>query len=254
MVMVSLKALAGSLTPRDTRSIMSLYISNRLVRFFLKDELIMRVDPIKIHHRTNSSRPENRRVKQKLMRLESGNAFVKTVRRQALRATNALESFVIDPAYYHGPIPIEQHINYKKIRNVIEHRENYKESQWYLGLANSLEEQGHAKHKNIVMHSKDDIDHFMQSYVLTLLDSLEKDGFDFRKGGGIGRALIGEDGSIHKSSSGRHRFFAARELGIRPFPVRISGVHEAWYRSQIGSGFNLRKLKAALADIQAKHA
>jgi len=123
-----------------------------------------------------------------------------------------------------------------------------------LGSCKHLEKQGHTKHKKILMRSKDDIDHFMQSYVLNLLDSLEKDGFDFKQGGGIGRALIGKDGSIHKSSSGRHRFFAARELGIEPIPLRISGVHEEWYRSHIGSSFNRKKLKAALSDIQTKYA
>lgn len=233
---------------------MSLYISNRLVRFFLKDALIIWVDPRKIHHHATSSRRENRRGKQKFLGLRSKNPLVKIVRRQALRAANAFESFVIDPAYYQEPTPIEQHINYKKIKNIIEHRENYKDSEWYSALANSLEEQGHTKHKKILMRSKDDIDHFMESYVLNLLDSLEKDGFDFEQGGGIGRALIGTDGSIHKSSSGRHRFFAARELGIEPIPLRISGVHEAWYRSHIGSSFNRKKLKAALSDIQTKYA
>lgn len=220
----------------------------------MKDALIIWVDPRKVHHHATSSRRENRRTKQKFLRLRLENPFVKTVRRQVLRAANAFESFVIDPDYYQGPTPIEQHVNYKKIKNIIEHRENYKDSEWYSNLANSLEEQGHAKHKKIHMRSKDDIDHFMQSYVLNLLDSLEKDGFDFEQGGGIGRALIGTDGSIHKSSSGRHRFFAARELGIEPIPLRISGVHEAWYRSHIGNSFNRNKLKAALSDIQTKYA
>lgn len=186
---------------------MSLYISNRLVRFFLKDALIIWVDPRKIHHHATSSRRDNRRVKQEFQTLGSKNTSIKIVRRLTQRAANAIESFVIDPACYQKPTPIELHRNYLKIKNIIEHRENYTDSEWYSDLANSLEEQGHAKHKKIIMRSKDDIDHFMQSYVLALLDSLERDGFDFQQGGGIGRALIGKEGSIHKSSSGRHRFF-----------------------------------------------
>lgn len=220
----------------------------------MKDALIIWVDPRKIHHHATSSRRDNRRVKQEFQTLGSKNTSIKIVRRLTQRAANAIESFVIDPACYQKPTPIELHRNYLKIKNIIEHRENYTDSEWYSDLANSLEEQGHAKHKKIIMRSKDDIDHFMQSYVLALLDSLERDGFDFQQGGGIGRALIGKEGSIHKSSSGRHRFFAARVLGVEPIPLRISGVHDAWYRSNVGRSFNRKKLEAALSDIQAKHA
>ncbi|MEH6725025.1 MAG: hypothetical protein V7703_02625 [Hyphomicrobiales bacterium] len=139
------------------------------------------------------------------------------------------------------------------MKNIIAHRDDYKQSQWYSDLLSDLTERGFAKHKKIVMASKSDIDHFMESYVLSLIDSLERDGFDFTKGGGIGRALISEDGSIHKSSSGRHRFYVARVLGINPIPVRIAGVHEDWYRKHVGRGFRPNKLRAALSEVQANH-
>lgn len=232
---------------------MSLYISNRLVRVFLNNGLILRIDPRKIHYHVGTSRPGNLRVKQKLLRLKSKNTFTKFAQRQTLRLTNAFESFVVDDANYQDITEFKQHRTYNRIKSIIEHRDNYKDSAWYLDLLRELHECGSAKHKKIVMRSESEIDHFMQSYVLQLLESLERDGFDPRKGGGVGRALIGKDGSIHKSSSGRHRFYAARELGIKPIPLRISGVHEEWYRRIVGSNFDPRKLKAALSDVQRKH-
>lgn len=233
---------------------MSLYISNRLVRIFLNDALTLWINPEKIQFYVGSSRPKMSTIEQTYTKPRSKNALAKLARRQTRRVTNAFESFVLQPDYYQETTPIEEHRNYRKISDIIDHRDNYQESEWYLDLLQSLKENGFAKHKSIMMRSENDIDRFMRSYVLSLLDSLEKDGFDLKKGGGIGRALIGKDGSIHKSGSGRHRLFAARELGIGPIPVRISGVHEEWYRDHVGSRFNRRKLKMALSDVQENHA
>lgn len=221
---------------------------------FLKDALTLWVDPAKTHYRIGGSRPESQRVKKNFSQRLSNNYFSNVALHQTLRVTNALESLVIDPAYYQVPSKIEHHKKYIRVRNMIKHRDDYRGSEWYSDLVSDLNEHGFAKHKKILMPSISDIDNFMESYVLSLFDSLERDGFDFTKSGGIGRVLIGADGSIHKSASGNHRFYAARELGLSPIPVRIAGVHEDWYRKHIGDGFSPRKLKMALSEIQAKHA
>lgn len=233
---------------------MSLYVSNRLVRMCLKDSLVLWIDPGKIHCHVGSSRPENRRMKQRIAQLGLYEPLAKIARRQSLRISNALESFAIDPDYYAEPIPFEQLKTYGRVSDIIIHRDNYTLSKWYSFLASSLKDYGIAKHKKIIMRSENDINHFMESYVLPLIDSMEKDGFDPSKGGGIGRSLIGADGSIHKSSSGRHRFYVARELGLSSFPVRIVGAHEYWYRRHIGKRLNPTKLRAVLLEVQENHA
>lgn len=232
---------------------MSLYISNRLVRLLLKDALTLWIDPSKIHFHFSTSRPANKKDKKQFSKPQTINAFVKLARRQKFRVTNAFESFVVDPSNYPDLEELEQHKNYIRIKNFIKQRDDYKKSEWYSDLVFDLNEHGFAKHKKIMMMSKSDIENFMESYVLSLLDSLERDGFDLRKGGGIGRAMIGEDGAIHKTSSGRHRLFAARELEISPIPVRIAGVHEGWYRKHVGGGFTAQKLRLALSEVQSKH-
>lgn len=194
----------------------------------LKDSWVLWIDPGKIHYHVSSSRPENRRMKQRIAQLGLSGPLAKVALRQSLRISNALESFAIDRDYYAEPMEFERHRTYRRVSDIMKYRDNYKISQWYLSLASSLREFGFVKYKKIIMRSESDIDLFMNSYVLSLIDSMEKDGFDPNKGGGIGRSLIGEDGSIHKSSSGRHRFYVARELGISPFPVRIVGTHEDW--------------------------
>lgn len=238
----------------ETCQTMPLYISNRLVKTFLSNDLILWIDPAKVHYHIGTSRPENTKVKHLFAKLQTKNLAVRSVQRMTLRATNFFESFAIDPAFYQDLTEFERHKKYLRVRDFIQHRDNFKESQWYQDLVSDLESKGSAKHKKNVMTSTQDIEHFMKYYVLSLINSLERDGFDFTKGGGTGRALISEDGTIHKSSSGRHRFYAARELGISPIPLHIAGVHEDWYRKQVGNRFRPRKLKKALLEVQANHA
>lgn len=213
----------------------------------------MWIDPRKVHHQVGTSRPESRKIREKFARMQSKGRLTTIARRQTLRVSNALESFVIDPDYYEDLIAFEKNEKYNRVSDITKHRGDYKSSKWYSDLICELSEHGVAKHKKIMMRSENDVDHFMKYYVLSMLDSLERDGFDPAKGGGLGKALIGKDGLIHKSGSGHHRFYAARVLGIKPIPVLIAGAHENWYRKNIGSRFALEKLRAALGDVQAKH-
>nr|WP_306267793.1 hypothetical protein [Pararhizobium sp. IMCC3301] len=89
--------------------------------------------------------------------------------------------------------------------------------------------------------------------MLRLITSLEQEGYDVGKGKDYGTALIGKDGSIHKSASGDHRFYFARVLGIKPVPLAISGVHEDWYLKNVGSGLHPRLLKQQLRAIGRRY-
>lgn len=233
---------------------MAIYIPRRFLGSFLKDTITIEIDPRNVRYHVRSARPGNRKIKEKLRSQKTGNRFEKVVHRQILRVTNALESFVIDADDYEDVAEFDAFGKYRKVKNFIESRSDYKSSDWYVELTRSLKEKGSARHKDILMRSEGDIDHFMQNYVLSLLESLEKDGFDRRKGGGLGRVLIGKDGSIHKCTSGRHRFYSSRILGIKPIPVRVAGVHEDWYREHVGGALNLGKLKYAMAQVQKEYA
>jgi hypothetical protein len=246
-------AIARNNIPVEICQTMPLYISNRLVKTFLNDDLILWINPAKVHYHIGTSRPENRKIKQLFAKLPTKNLAVRSAQRITLRATNFFESFAIESAFYQDLTQFEQHRKYLRVRDFIQNRENFRESRWYKDLVADLEAEGAARHKTNVMTSIQDIEHFMQYYVLSMIKSLERDGFDFRKGGGIGRALISENGTIHKSSSGRHRFYVARELGISPIPLRIAGVHEDWYRKHIGKRFRPGKLRMALSEVQANH-
>ncbi len=233
---------------------MAVYIPRRLLGILWRDIITMEIDPKKVRYHVRSARPGNVVIKAKFERQKTGNAFEKALYRQVLRITNSLESFIIDDACYEEVARFDDFPKYQKVKNFVENRKNYKESDWYLELLSSLKEKGFARHKNILMRSESDIDDFMLNYVLSLLDSLERDGFDRRKGGGLGRVLIGKDGSIHKCTSGRHRFYSSRILGIKPIPVRVAGVHEDWYREQVGAQLNPRKLREAISEVQNKYA
>lgn len=233
---------------------MAVYVPRRLLTVLLKDAITIEIDPRQVRYHVRSARPGNKVIKARLERQKSGNAFEKVLRRQILRVTNSLESFVIDAAFYEDLADFDDFPKYRKVKNFVEHRKDYKESDWYLELLSGLRKNGFARHKNILMRSETEIDHFMSNYVLSLLDSLEKDGFDRRKGGGLGRVLIGKDGTIHKCTSGRHRFYSSRILGIKPIPVRVAGVHEDWFHEHVGPKLNLGKLRHAISQVEKKYA
>lgn len=175
--------------------------------------------------------------------------MIDIVRRPVLRLANALESFLIEDDIYQNIKSFSCERKYKKVSNIVENRADFKNSIWYSDLVSCLQENGFARHKKIYMRSESEIDHFMTSYVLRLIDSLEQEGYDVARGKDFGTALIGKDGSIHKSASGDHRFYFSRVLGIKPVPLAISGVHEDWYRENVGTGLHPRRLKQQLRAI-----
>lgn len=230
-----------------------MYVSKRVVSILLKDDLVLWVNPTKIHFQVTTTRPGIVGMKEKFSRLNPNFPFKRTIKRQALRINNALESFVIDARKYQEAKPLSSQKKFKRIGDLVDNRRTYKNSHWYDELVTALQQNGFARHKKIIMHSEQEIENFIQSYALNLIDGLERDGYDLNKGGKLGRALIGEDGSIHKSSSGSHRFYAANKLGVTPIPLIISGVHEDWYRRHIGSRYNIQNLRSELEKIQQNH-
>lgn len=215
----------------------------------LKDDLVLWVDPQKIDHHVRSKRPNNIKVKEFIRDLKSIPKIAKLIERPVLRLTNALESFVIEDTAYEDLQHFSSVIKYKKVSDFVKNRNNFRNSIWYSDLLLSLQEKGYANHKKIYMYSESEIDHFITSYVLGLINSLEQDGYIGGKGREFGTALIGKDGSIHKSASGNHRFYFSRVLGIKPVPLVISGVHEDWYLNNVGFGLHPRRLKQQLRAI-----
>ena len=99
------------------------------------------------------------------------------------------------------------------------------------------------------MRSQNEIDAFFRDYVLGMIESLKRTGYDPVRGGAPGTALIGPDGDLHKADSGNHRFCTARLLGVTGVPVAISGMHEDWFAAHVGSHMNVTRLREALAEI-----
>jgi len=147
------------------------------------------------------------------------------------------DPYIIPDRFYRNLIPVEEYERYLKVKNLIEHRDNLTSTFWYKKLMEELETDGVARHKEIYLHSEDEIVEFFHNYVFDLVDSMDKTGYSMEKGADVGSALIGKNGEIHKAGPGNHRFMVARILGTTSFPVNIAGVHRDWYlKSANGNG------------------
>tara|TARA_R110000868_G_scaffold42724_2_gene144209 strand:- start:7418 stop:8110 length:693 start_codon:yes stop_codon:yes gene_type:complete len=229
-----------------------MYVPKKILKFLIDSKLVIWIDPGKVDYHVGSKRPNIIKIKNKLSRLEHIGKS-KAARRYILRFYKAVESFSIASTDYQEMRLIEGDQKFHKVQDIVANRDNFTDSFWYNSLLQDIATNGVAKHKKIYMRDKHDVEMFMSSYVVELIDSLERDGYDMTKGKQCGSALIGADGALHKSGSGDHRFYCARVLGVSPIPVAISGVHEDWFAKNVGSPFNIRGLKAALAEIEKKY-
>jgi hypothetical protein len=91
-----------------------------------------------------------------------------------------------------------------------------------------LASRGHARHKDMVMRTDAEIDAFIEYHALGMVNALAELGYDLRKGDEIGAAVIDPEGRLVKAGSATHRFCAARILGLKAFPLRVTGIHEDW--------------------------
>ena len=163
-------------------------------------------------------------------------------------------SFLVPARHYRKTRRISEMEQYRHMADFFVCRNDLTKSLWYRDLCWELETSGTAHHKSIVMRSRDDIMHFLQGYVLDLVESMEKHGYDASKSTEHGTVLIGADGDIHKTYKGNHRFSAARILGVRNVPIFVYGVHEDWFRTRIGSRMDIAALRRELRSLQDRYA
>ncbi|MEM7070095.1 MAG: hypothetical protein AAF478_14555, partial [Pseudomonadota bacterium] len=143
--------------------------------------------------------------------------------------------------------------NYKKIKNFIENAGNPKRSRWYKDLSDQLLENGTAHYKNQQFSSQSEIDEFFNVYVHSLYSSMLGSGYNVALQKEFPKCFVGKDGKIIKCQHGNHRFVFAKLLGVSSFPLQIIAVHEDWYLRNIGTTFDVEKLKLAFHDIMKQH-
>lgn len=138
----------------------------------------------------------------------------------------AYTSFAVSKKYYGNKIALERQPKYQVLKNLINCRHDYQKSIWYQDFSLKLNSKGIVKHKKIVITNTHELKNFFENYVLDLVDSMEKHGYILNKSSQIGYVMIGQDGEIHKSNAGDHRFMIARILGVSKIPLYVKGIHE----------------------------
>ena len=221
----------------------------------LADRSIVWIDPLKVDHYVGLGVVLTRRTDEVLRRAPIHLRGLPLLRK-ALGALRPRDPpFIIATSRYRTPAPIGGLDKYLLIKDLVDRDGAYLDSRWYADLRAKVERGGRAHHKGVEMRSAADIHAFFDSYVLPLVASMRRDGYDMQLGARLGQALIGPDGQLHKAKHGDHRFFVARLVGAERFPLQIVGVHEAWVQV---AGLDARlqdsdQLAQAVREVERRH-
>jgi len=200
-------------------------MTKKQVRTLLGDDLVFWIDPAKVSlHNGGSKLPVTKHRLSFLKIIPKANRPLRPIKRFAAR----WEPFVIPSRYFNVGRIIDSDKRHRKIADLIANRHCPQESLWRKELMAQLASRGHARHKNMVMRTDAEIDAFIENYALGMVNALAYSGYDLRKSDEIGAAMIDPEGKLVKTGSATHRFCAAKILGLRAFPLRISGIHEDW--------------------------
>jgi hypothetical protein len=215
---------------------------------------VLWVDPRRVMFHVGTNAPAIEAQIERLAELERRHPPIGPVLRVASRALYQADAWRIVPSRYPVPQPITEDSRYQLVADLIAHRDRLPATLWFQESMEQLSRHGHARHKAIVLRSRDEILDFLRSYVLGMIDSLARDGYDSARGGKPGSALIGPGGTLHKAHSGNHRFFAARILGVAPVPLLVAGAHGDWVDEVAGARPDVARLREALMQTAARFA
>jgi hypothetical protein len=158
-------------------------------------------------------------------------------------------SFSIRDRHYSKPVPVESLKKFKKVEDIIRHKDDYKKSFWYKEMKETLAEQGRVNHKNHIFKDPKELDSFFEDYVLGMVESLASNGYNQDIDQDYPRIMIGKNGEIHKSNAGDHRFFISKLVGVQKMPFTVKGVHESFFKTH-GIPNNKRGLSALFKAIK----
>lgn len=165
--------------------------------------------------------------------------------------------FVLPHERYPRPKPLSENSSQGFMESLVNLRETPEESTWWRHHVASIEAAGAVTVKGKVLTSADELRRHLHGYLLPLLEGLVASGWDSEVAGPeIGAASVGPRGELFKSESVNHRFFLARSLGVRPFPLKVRSVHSAWWEDVVSapssSAWSIA-VREALRRVEAAH-
>ena len=138
--------------------------------------------------------------------------------------------FVLSGRRFPTVVPLGEYEISRWITDLVQvNRATPRESLWYRDLCRSIDRTGSAGSYGATSHEQ--VEEFLTGYMLPLIDSIERHGYDPSVTGEIGWAAIGATGEVLKTKRATHRFFIARALGTPTYPLEVAIVHADWWRS-----------------------
>ncbi|MBE0497366.1 MAG: hypothetical protein IBX45_13180 [Campylobacterales bacterium] len=151
-------------------------------------------------------------------------------------------------------IPLEKIARYKKMENLWRHRDNFRQSLSYkIAVAKMFVGRFFGKgmvYKKTPIKTFAELEDLLKHHLLNILYSLKNEGYRMDIEQDMPEVSIGREGQIIKSKRGRHRFIAAKIVGLEKMPVVVSHIHPLWFEKVVNeSGSETRELGAALRKL-----
>lgn len=126
---------------------------------------------------------------------------------------------------------VETHKIYSRMQDLYAHQDDVRASQTYQEAAHWMEKNGVVSMKGVKLTTHADLQAHLETKYLRLLQSIAQQGYRADLATDIPCAMIGRDGAIIKTHSGRHRFACARlTRPNEPFPLSVAAIHRDWLK------------------------
>lgn len=226
-----------------------------LNRYFISNKignnLIIRINPDKVNYYVGVKWQTSDKIRSQFDALPMP---FRSYGRKVVRRLHKYEPFFYNDVHFQKKTLIEKNNKFLKTKSAIiaYHNNDPKDSFWYHELIKEVETVGYAKHKNFLMHNKNDVINFFYSYFFPLIESFTKHGFSDSRTSDYGTCVIDKDLNILKSSAAMHRFSLTKELGIKEFPLKIIGINRSVYNSAIRNKAENKNTLELLSDLIRK--
>ncbi len=138
---------------------------------------------------------------------------------------------------------------YQNMKDLWAHNKDFYNSGMYRDMYKQLQHSGQTKYKKKTFRDRAGLDAFFENYLLAMLWSMYRNGYDESLDSEIPRAAIDREGRLVKTRRGRHRFSAAAVTGAKQIPLEIDNIHPLFLQ-KTRSGFSGKRLKRLKSVIQ----
>lgn len=138
-------------------------------------------------------------------------------------------------------MPVDQLRQYRWMQDLARQGSDFRSSKWYRKARSAIERDGSYCHKTHCARTCPELDTLFETEFLPLLESMRTTGYRVIPGDWP-LGVIDRHGRVLKSEKGRHRFAAARVVGLDRFPLSISAIHRIWAGGDRGNTLLARVL------------